>query len=63
MVPATGDDADGVKGGVGADCIKEDGELNVKESIEEALGEFEYDVGEGKAEPVEAYNGRSSSGL
>jgi len=41
MVPAVGDDAaDGVKGGVDTDCIKEDGDLNVKESIEEALGEF-----------------------
>jgi len=49
MVPATGDVvADGVKGGDVADCIKEDEQINVKQSIEEALGEFEYDVGEGK---------------
>jgi len=64
MVPPAGDDvADGVQGGVDEDCIEEDGELNVKESIAEALGEFEFDVGEGKAELVEAFNRRSSSGL
>jgi len=64
MVPDVGDDAaDGVKGGVDADYIKEDRELNVKECFEEAVGEFEYDLGEGKSEPVEAYNGRSSCGL
>lgn len=52
MVPPTGDDAaDGFQGG-DEDCIKEDGDLNVKESIAEALGEFEFDVGEGKAELV-----------
>lgn len=52
MVPPAGDDAaDGFQGG-DEDCIKEDGDLNVKESIAEALGEFEFDVGEGKAELV-----------
>ncbi|MCI02241.1 hypothetical protein A2U01_0023273, partial [Trifolium medium] len=57
MVPPKGEDtADGFRGGIAAD-----GEFSVKESIEEGLGEFEYDVGEGKAEPVEAYTGRSSS--
>jgi hypothetical protein len=59
MVPREGEDtADGVRGGIAAD-----GEFSVKESIEEALGEVEYEVGEGKAEPVEAYTGRSSSSL
>jgi hypothetical protein len=59
MVPHEGEDtANGVRGGIAAD-----GEFNVKESIEEALGEVEYEVGEGKAEPVEAYTGRSSSSL
>jgi hypothetical protein len=53
MVPPAGDDvADGVQGSVDEDCIKEDGEINVKESIVETLGEFEFDVGEGKAELV-----------
>jgi hypothetical protein len=57
--PHEGEDtADGVRGGIASD-----GEFTVNESIEEALGEFEYEVGEGKAEPVKAYTGRSSSEL
>jgi hypothetical protein len=58
--PHEGEDtADGVRGGIAAD-----GEFPVKKSTEEALGEFEYEVGdEGKAEPVKAYTRRSSSGV
>lgn len=41
VLPAGYDIADGVQGGIDEDCIKAYGELNVKGTIAEALGEFE----------------------
>lgn len=66
MFPPIGEDApDGVMGGVEGG-IKTEGEPRASGVIdpmsrEEALAE--KDLGEGTAEPVEAYRGRSSSGL
>lgn len=65
--PATGEDApDGDKGGVDTGGIMEDGEPNaigLTEPISNAELFAEYDLGEGIAEPVETYKGRSSSSL
>ena len=62
MVPPAGEDPpDGVKGGDEAGGIKADGEPSVKGSNGGEL--TEYDLGEGIAEPVEAYTGRRSSTL
>lgn len=54
----------GVKGGVDVEGFITDGEAGASGLIEpNSSPEPEYDLGEGNAEPVEAYKGRSSSGL
>lgn len=67
MFPLIGEEApDGVMGGVEEGGIEKGGEPRASGLIgpmsrEEMLAE--KDLGEGTAEPVEAYKGRSSSGL
>lgn len=65
--PAPVEDAPvGVKGGVETAGIKTDGEPNVRGHMDPISNEeapAENDLGEGIAEPVEAYKGRSSSAL
>ena len=57
---------EGVMGGVEVDCITKEGEPRASKLIDIISNEeapFEYDLGEGTADPVDAYKGRSSSGL
>jgi len=67
MFPPIGDEApEGVKGGVDVGGIIIDGEPRASGLIETMSSDeplAEYDLGEGTADPVEAYKGRSSSGL
>lgn len=53
----------GVKGGVVVEGFITDGEAGASGLIEPCSSPAAYDLGEGKAEPVEAYKGRSSSCL
>ncbi len=59
------DTPEGDMGGVEAGGINTDGEPRASELIEDMSKEapVENDRGDGTAEPVEAYRGRSSSGL
>ncbi|KAM1872079.1 hypothetical protein ACFX13_006085 [Malus domestica] len=67
MFPPIGEEGPvGVMGGVEAGGIIMDGELRESGVIDPMSREAavaENDLGEGTAEPVEAYKGRSSSGL
>lgn len=67
MVPPIGEDTpEGVIGGVEVGGIKTDEEPRASGLIGDMSKEeapTENDLGDGTAEPVEAYNGRSSSGL
>ena len=64
--PIGGEAPEGVIGGVEVGGIKTEGEPSVNGLIEPISNEevlAENVLGEGTAEPVEAYKGRSSSGL
>lgn len=65
MVPLIGEETpEGVKGGVDEGGIRAEGEPRVSGLIDAMSSEEpQIDLGDSTAEPVEAYKGRSSSGL